>query len=284
MFIIILILAIVLGIAIKKYNALQHGAQAVRRQASNVQVSISKKLSLINQLIDVVKNFQEAEQFTQLKISQDNTAASLMNSYQQSGTTLASIQGLAQRFPDLKASDQYQRLMKNIEDCEVDIQNQRMQYNKEVEAYNNVRLGIPTIFIARSMGFTEAPYLQFDLSGMTDVTSLKEFKTDDGERLAQLLNSAGSSIKGATKTLANHAGQAGKLIADKVKEHTTTKYFYMTPGSTPKGPISKDEILMMRSNNTLTGEALISEAGSDDWKNIDMLGTDSASISNINEN
>lgn len=267
----ILLLIAILALAITSYNRLQRLAQPVRRQASNIQVSISKKLSLINQLIDVVKNYQEAEQFVQLKISNDTTAASLMNSYQQSGATLASIQGMIERFPNLKANEQYHRLVDNIEGCEKDIQNQRIAYNACVEQYNQARLKIPTIFVARFMGFSEAPYLQFDISGATDVTSLKEFKTDDGERLQQFLSSAGSSLSSATKTLANHAGQAGKLIADKVKEKTQTRYFYMIPGGVPKGPVAKEEILMLKDNGTLNEEAMISEAGSDDWKKIDVL-------------
>ena len=44
------------------YNSLQKLAQNVRESASNVQVSISKKLSSINQLIEVVKNYQAGEQ------------------------------------------------------------------------------------------------------------------------------------------------------------------------------------------------------------------------------
>lgn len=282
MTLLIILLILIVALAITSYNKLQKLAQSVRRQASNIQVSISKKLSLINQLIDVVKNYQEAEQLVQLKVSQDNTAVSLMNSYQQSGTTLASIQGLAQRFPDLKANEQYHRLIDNIEKCENDIQSQRIIYNNCVEQYNQARLKIPTIFVARFMGFSEAPYLQFDISGANDVTSLKEFKTDDGERLQQFLSNAGSSIKGATKTIANHAGQAGKLIADKVKEKTATRYFYMTPGGVPKGPVGKEEIMALKADGQVGDDTLITIAGSEEWKAISVLASETSNFNSDN--
>ena len=67
------------AIALYSYNTLQRKAQAIKEQASNVQIAISKKLSLINQLIDVVRNFQEGEQFTHLKIAQDSSNSSLMS-------------------------------------------------------------------------------------------------------------------------------------------------------------------------------------------------------------
>ena len=262
---IIFILLIVVVFAVFSYNSLQKLAQEVREKASNVQVAISKKLSVINQLIDVVKNYQEGEQLVQLKISEDNTAASLMNAYQQSGNTLSSIQGMAERFPNLKASEQYHRLTDSIQHCEMDIQAKRENYNGAVKDYNKKRLGIPTIFVARAMGFSEAPYLQFDTSGLADVTSLKEFKTDDGERLQQLLSKAGSQIAGASKTIANQAGQAGKVLADKIKEKSATKYFYMSPGGVPKGPVSLDEINNLRGQGSISDDAMVSVAGSESW-------------------
>jgi len=265
---IIIIGIIIIGYAVFSYNKLQSYAQSVRKQASNVQVAISKKLSLINQLIDAVKNYQQGEQLVQLKVSQDNTAVAMMSAYQQSGSTLASIQGMMERFPNLKANEQYQRLMANIEQCENDIQQQRMNYNNCVELYNQKRLKIPTIFIARFMGFSEAPYLQFDLSGASDPNALKEFRTDDGERLTQLLSDAGSGLAKATKSIAGHASQAGKLIADKIKEQSTPKYFYMLPGSTPKGPVSLEEIRSMQQTNALPLETMINEPGSDEWKSL----------------
>lgn len=259
----IALVLVILGAVL--YNNLQKYAQAVRRQASNVQVAISKKLSLINQLIDAVKNYQEGEQLVQLKVSQDNTASAMLNAYQQSGNTLASIQGMMERFPNLKANEQYKMLMTDIKQCELDIQSQRTYYNNEVERYNNCRLKIPTVFIARLLGFSEAPYLEFDHSGLKDVTSLKEFKTDDGERLTQLLSNAGSSISKATKNIAGHASHAGKLIVDKVKDQASAKYFYMIPGGAPKGPISREELETLHSTNNLPEDTTVNKSGTDEW-------------------
>lgn len=215
---IVWVAVILIGIALFYYNKLQQLAQEIKEKVSNVQVAISKKLTLINQLIDVVKNYQESEQFTHLKVSQDTSATSLISAYQQSGSVLTTLQGMAEKFPNLKASEQYHRLVDSIQHCESDIQRTREAYNSAVKAYNSVCLGIPAVFVARFIGFSSAPYLEFDVSGMKDVTSLKEFKTDDGERLHQLLSSAGSQIAGATKSIANQAGQAGKLLTEKIKE------------------------------------------------------------------
>lgn len=226
MFVLITLLVLLLLLAAGSYNALQKLAQDVREKASNAQVAISKKLALINQLIDVVKNYQEGEQLVQLKVSQDASATDLASSYQQSGTVLAAVQGIAEKFPNLKANEQYHRLVDSIQHCEQNIQESREKYNHAVKEYNTKRLRIPTVFMARAMGFPEAPYLQFDVSGMNEITSLQDFKTDDGERLQQLFTGAGNKIAG----LATQAGKAGKELVDKVKESQKNS---SPPGSSP---------------------------------------------------
>src|SRR5690606_32950212 len=154
-YILLLILIGLLVSSVISYNALQTFAQDVREKSSNVQISVSKKLGLINQLIDVVKNYQEGEQLTQLKVSQDNSAVGLAQSYQQSGAIMATVQGMAERFPNLKANEQYHRLVDSIQHCEQNIQDTRETYNRYVNVYNTRRVKIPDVFVARFMGFPE---------------------------------------------------------------------------------------------------------------------------------
>lgn len=264
--------AVVLGgLALFYYNKLQGLAQEVKERASNVQVAISKKLSLVNQLIDLVKGYQEAEQFTMLKISQDNAASNMAAAYQQTGTVLASLQGMADRFPELKASEQYHRLGHNIEQCESEIQQARKTFNSGVKEYNSLCLSFPTVLVAKFLGFSSAPYLEFDVSGANDVTKLKEFKTDDGERLQQLLSSATGRVVDATRGLASHAGQAGKLIADKIKEKSAPSYFYMPSNGTPRGPVPIEDIRLMLSQGTLDPGTKVARVGTDHWQTLATL-------------
>ncbi len=260
-----LIIIGVVVLTIISYNSLQKLSQNVKEKASNVQVAVSKKLSLINQLIDVVRNYQESEQFTLLQISQDANTSSLMASYQQSGAVLSSIQGVAERFPNLKASDQYQRLMDNITHCEINIQQNREKYNANVNTYNSNRSGIPTVFVAQFLGFSEAPYLQFDLVG-NDATSLKEFKTDDGERLKQMFKSAGNNIADATKNLSS---QATKLIAAKSAIKSSDLFYYLLPNGLPKGPKPLNEIRKMIDEGVLSTGTKVALSGSDEWNDIE---------------
>ncbi len=199
-----IVAVVVLGIF---YNKLQRGAQNVKEKASNVQVALSKKIAEINQLVGMVKNYQEFEQFTQLKISGDTGTAGLAAAYEQSNKTMMAIQAAVQRFPDLKADTQYARLIDSIQNCEANIQANRMVYNSAVKEYNGVCLSIPAVFFSRAIGFPPASYLEFDTSGLPQENSLREFKTDDGERLNVLLGQAGSALAQAGRNLISRAGQ-----------------------------------------------------------------------------
>ncbi len=283
LFSLVLWIAIPLAIfAAWTYNKLQRQAQEVREATSNVQVAVSKKLNLINQLVDVVKSYQESEQFTHLKVSQDNSTTALAAAMQQSGSLMASLQGMADRFPSLKANEQYHRLVDSIQHCELDIQRSREHYNATVKHYNNAYLAFPTVLIAPFIGFSKAPYLEFDVSGNVDATALKSFQTDDGERLKQLLSSAGGSIAGATrslagqagqagKVLASHAGQAGKMIAAKVTERVAVTYFYLPKGGVPRGPVPLQAVRDLVQRGELDADVMVARAGSEEWQPVSTL-------------
>lgn len=267
-------LAVILGaIALRSYNKLQRHAQAIRERSSNIQVAISKKLSLLNQLIDVVKNFQESEQFTHLKIAQDNSTAGLSSAHQQSGAILTSLQGVADRFPNLKASEQYHRLVDSIQACESDVQRQRESYNLAVREYNTVRLSIPTVFVAGMMGFSIAPYLEFDVSGVAEPGHLKNFETDDGERLQQLLSNARGQIAVASRTLINHAAQASKIAIESTKEkpQNSAYFFHQTLGGVPAGPLKLQALIDQVKSGHLPSDLQVAEVGSPTWRSFAEL-------------
>jgi LemA protein len=217
-----IVVVVVLGVF---YNKLQRGAQNVKEKASNVQIALSKKISEINQLVGMVKNYQEFEQLTQLKISNDSGAVGLSAAYEQSNKTMLAIQATAQRFPDLKANTQYVRLIDSIQSCESNIQRNRMAYNNAVKEYNWACLSVPAVFFSRAIGFPPAPYLEFDISGLAQENSLREFKTDDGERLNAFLGQAGSGLAQAGRNIISRASQFGNNAPAAAKVKTKSASF-----------------------------------------------------------
>ncbi|MCB5189443.1 LemA family protein [Methylobacillus arboreus] len=220
-------------IAFFGYNSLRALSEVIREAWSNIGVVGKKQASLVNQLIDVVKGYQESEKLVMLKISDDlNSASQVAQIYQQSNTILAAANGIAQRFPELKADQQYQRLIDSIQGSEAELETARQKYNQAVKHYNIKRSSIPHVFYAGTLGFKVAPYLEFVGSEQViDAGSINSFSSDaDGERLNALLGQAGAKVKEAStkaiaggKVLASAAGEKVKQLAAEAGEYGASR-------------------------------------------------------------
>jgi LemA protein len=224
----LVIAVILIGIiAFLGYNKIRALSESIKEAWSNIGVAGRKQASLINQLIDVVKSYQESEKLVMLKVSEDmSNTANVAQMYQQSGMVLSSVNGLAEKFPELKANQQYQRLIDSIQSCESQLEDARAAYNRTVREYNTSRSSIPTVFYAPMLGFNVAPYLEFEGNNQVmDMGTLKSFSADDdGERLNALLSNAGSkllevstSTLNAGKSAVVKAAESGKMLTEKAQ-------------------------------------------------------------------
>jgi LemA protein len=228
LFQLVILVAIVLGIiAFLGYNKLRALSESIKEAWSNIGVVGRKQASLINQLIDVVKGYQESEKLVMLKVSEDmSNTANVAQMYQQSGVVLSSVNGLAEKFPELKANQQYQRLIDSIQSCESQLEEARAAYNRTVREYNTSRSSIPAVFYAPMLGFKAAPYLEFEGNNQVmDMGTLKSFSADDdGDQLNALLSNAGSKLLevssktiDAGKSAAIKAVEGGKNLTEKAQ-------------------------------------------------------------------
>lgn len=214
-------------IAFLGYNTLRALSESLRESWSNIGVVGRKQASLINQLIDVVKGYQESEKLVMLKVSDDMSSANnIAQMHQQSGLVLSTVSGMARHFPELKSNAQYQRLIDSIQLCESQLEAARQAYNRQVKEYNTKRSSIPTVFYAHTLGFKPAPYLELEGSQEVDMGTLKAFESaDDGERINALLGQAGTKLLDLSskaiemgKDVTQKAVEGGKVIAEKTQE------------------------------------------------------------------
>ncbi len=277
----VFVVVVVIGfLALRAYNELQRSAQDIKEALSNTSIATVKKINLINQLMDVVKNYQEGEQLVHLSVSRDTGVQAIHSSHQNSNLMMTSLLGMADRYPELKADQQYHRLVSNIEMCEKDIGQARNHYNRCVKKYNVFRTTIPTIFIANAMGFPDAPYLDLSIENAENVL-LKEFKTDDGERLNAFLKNTTQNLADGSKKVIDKATEASKKIANsesaqqltqKVQDlvkHKELTFFYVLPDTPPKGPVDSEKLLELANNDVWVKTVAISEVGKDDWLGFD---------------
>ena len=272
LFTLVIVAAIVLAaLAVWSYNSLRRLAENVKEAQSNVDIALRKKVSLINRLSEMANQYREGEKLVMLKVSQDNSEAAMRDAYQQSGTMLAAIQGMAQRFPELKSTEQFKELLPAIDRAESDLQNWRVRCNATIKDYNSHRSALPHALYAGMLGFRPARYLELESSESADSMVERPMFADDGDQVKELLGMAGTRMLGATKTLASH----GKLLAEKAATRVQTEmaarasaareYHYLDAEKSPKGPVSREELDLLFRSGTITPETDVLEAGQKAW-------------------
>ena len=97
LWILLALIAAIIYLVLTSYNSLQRKAHDIKESLSNISVSISKKVNLINQLMDVVRGYQESEQLTHLTVVTDTGMNAIYSSYQDSNMMLTNLQGMAER-------------------------------------------------------------------------------------------------------------------------------------------------------------------------------------------
>lgn len=266
------------GIALWGYNNLRRLSETVRESWSNISVVTRKKVALLNQLIDVVKSYQESEKLVVLKVSDDLSMSSVQQAHQQSGSLLAQISGMAQRYPELKSDGQYHRLIDSIQHCEADLQRAREGYNASVKEYNIKRTSIPHVFYSGILGFRKADYLDLDAVESPSAMVQRGMISDDGERVNQLLGQAGKKVAMVAKSV----GQQGLSLAEKgaaqvqqrLNAPAAEEFHYLDADKTPCGPVSREELASLFSGGSIDSETHVLQVGTKKWIRYQDLTTD----------
>jgi LemA protein len=279
------VVLIIGGISLFFFNKLRKLRETVRRRRAIVGAALPKKAQILSKVQEAVKGHQGFEQFTRLKISQDSAQASLAAAFAQTNSAMTAFMTAAHDSPQFQSSALYHELMADNRKVNEDIETRQLQLTEAIDDYNTQRGGIPCVLFAGFLGFRREEYPNFDTQGTeTAVGVVGAIESHDEDRMEQLLQSAGTSLLGATrvlasqastagKAIANQAGQASKLIADRVAEKAREKgvvpsYFYMLPWGTPKGPASKDDLRVLLSQGMIQQDAIVAEVGSQDWQTL----------------
>ena len=170
-----LVLVAVAAIGIN-YNHLVKLSQAVDSQWAQVQNVYQRRADLIPNLVATVSGAANFEKSTlteitaarasvgQLKID-PNTApsdpaklAAFDQAQSQLSSALSRLLVVVERYPDLKATENFRDLQAQLEGTENRIAVERGRYNDVVQAYNTAIKRFPTLAYAGYFGFKEKPY------------------------------------------------------------------------------------------------------------------------------
>jgi len=155
--------------------------QNVKGKWGNVQSEYQRRSDLIPNLVNTVKGAANFEQetltqviqaranATKVNISADDLSPEKMAQFQQAqgelGQALSRLLVVAERYPELKATEAFRDLQAQLEGTENRIAVARQRYIEAVSGYNQVVLHFPTAIGARLRGKETRPTFEATTPG-----------------------------------------------------------------------------------------------------------------------
>lgn len=176
----IIVVAVVLLLVfwgVGQYNSLVVLDEQVNTSWSQVENQYQRRADLIPNLVETVKGYASHERETlegvinaRAKASQpiiqagDGMTQEQLNQFQQAQGDLTSalnrLMVVVERYPELKADENFRQLQAQLEGTENRITTARMDFNNEAQQYNTKIRHFPTNICAGIFGFRQRPYFQ----------------------------------------------------------------------------------------------------------------------------
>jgi len=168
---IVLGLVLILGVwSCSGYNGLVKQDENVKKSWNNVQAQYQRRYDLVDNLVNTVKGAANFEQSTLTQVVQARAKASSINlttdqltpaniqKFDQAQSELSGSLGRllvsVERYPELKATQNFLQLQGQLEGIENDVRGSRTNFNESVNIYNTKVRSFPTNIFAGMFGFS----------------------------------------------------------------------------------------------------------------------------------
>ena len=159
-YIVIAVIVIIILYAFITYNNFVKLKNMVKEAFATMDVYLKKRWDLIPNIVETVKGYAEHEESTLKEVVElRNSSYDSMSDEEKVKTNqkiskdINKIMLLAESYPDLKASTNFQDLSRELSKVEEDIANSRKYYNGVVEMFNNKVEMFPSNIFAKLFGY-----------------------------------------------------------------------------------------------------------------------------------
>lgn len=164
---IIVVLLILWGASI--YNGLVKLRNRCKEAWSDIDVQLKRRYDLIPNLIETVKGYATHERELFEKVTEARTKAMEAKDLKEKGeaennlsNTLKSLFAVAENYPDLKASENFLELQRELRDTEDKIQAARRFYNGNIRDFNIQIESFPSNIIASVFNFKQMEFFEIE--------------------------------------------------------------------------------------------------------------------------
>jgi LemA protein len=169
MFIILGLIIVILLWLIFSYNGLVTFRNRAREAWADIDVQLKRRYDLIPNLVESVKGYAGHERELFEKVTEARSKAMGAGSLKEKGEaenalsqTLKTLLAVAENYPQLKASENFLELQKELSDTENKIQAARRFYNGNVRDLNTKIESFPTNMIAGIFGFQRMEFFEIE--------------------------------------------------------------------------------------------------------------------------
>jgi len=149
------------------YNKFVGQEEAIKAQWAQVENQLQRRNDLIPNLVETTKGFAQHEESVYKEIADARSRLLAAKSPEetiaaanQQTSALGRLLDVVENYPQLKANEQFNRLMDELAGTENRLAVERMRYNERVQEYNTSRRQFPANLTAKMFSFKEYPFFQ----------------------------------------------------------------------------------------------------------------------------
>jgi LemA protein len=136
---------------------------------SGIDVQLKRRHDLVPNLVETVKGYAQHEQRVFEETSRARAEAmraagvnETREAEQKLTAALTDLRAVAENYPDLRATENFQRLQADLAEIEDEIQASRRIYNSNVQSYNTKIQIFPNSIVANQGGFTAREFFEIE--------------------------------------------------------------------------------------------------------------------------
>ena len=149
------------------YNKFVSQEEAVKAQWAQVQNQLQRRNDLIPNLVETTKGYATHEEAVfkdiadaRAKLLAAKSPEETIQAANQQTSALGRLLAVVENYPNLKANEQFNRLMDELAGTENRLAVERMRYNEKVQAYNTSRRQFPANLTAKLFNFKDYPFFE----------------------------------------------------------------------------------------------------------------------------
>jgi LemA protein len=149
------------------YNKFTTQEEGVKAAWAEVQNQLQRRNDLIPNLVETVKGYAAHEEgiFKDIADARSRLLAAkspeeTIQAANQQSSALGRLLAVVENYPNLKANEQFNRLMDELAGTENRLAVARMRYNERIQEYNAATRRFPGNVTAKMFGFKQYPYFE----------------------------------------------------------------------------------------------------------------------------